>query len=62
VKIELSTMTRQCLGKRIAAIEELQSQLSAWEAKRNAEVKSVDWQFAADDARIKLKWLYPPKI
>jgi hypothetical protein len=52
-------MTKQCLGKRIATIEELQTQISAWENKRNADTKSVDWQFSTDNARVKLKWLYP---
>jgi hypothetical protein len=51
-------MTQQCLGRRIATIEELQKQVSAWENKRNADTKSVDWQFSTDKARIKLKWLY----
>ena len=58
-EIELSAMTKQCLGRRIASIDELQNQLSAWEAKRNSSTKSVDWQFKTEDARIKLKWLYP---
>jgi hypothetical protein len=42
-----------------AAIEGLQVQVSAWAAKGNADAKLVDWQFVTDDARIKLKWLYP---
>jgi hypothetical protein len=58
-EIELSAMTQQCLGRRIATIGELQKQVSAWENKRNADTKSVDWQFSTDKARIKLKWLYP---
>jgi hypothetical protein len=58
-EIELSAMTIQCLGKRVATIEELQVQVSAWEVKRNNRRKSVDWQFTTDNARIKLKWLYP---
>jgi hypothetical protein len=58
-EIELSVMTKQCLGRRIGTIEALQSEVSAWESKRNAGIKSVDWQFTTDDARIKLKWLYP---
>jgi hypothetical protein len=57
-EIELSAMTQQCLGRRIATIGELQKQVSAWENKRNADTKSVDWQFSTDKARIKLKWLY----
>jgi len=58
-EIELSVMTRQSLKRRIASIDELQVQLSAWEVKRNTNSKSVDWHFTTDEARIKLKYLYP---
>ena len=58
-EIELSAMTTQCLKRRIASFDELQSQLSAWETARNNCTKSVDWRFTTDDARITLKWLYP---
>ena len=34
-------------------------QVGAWERKRNAANKPVNWQFTTDDARIKLKRLYP---
>jgi len=58
-EIELSVMTSQCLGRRIPSIQNLKTELSAWENSRNASIKSVDWQFTTDDARIKLKSLYP---
>jgi len=58
-EIELSAMTTQCLGRRISTMEELQTQLSAWESSRNSNTKPVDWQFKTSDARIKLRWLYP---
>jgi hypothetical protein len=58
-EIELSVMTRQCLDRRIPAIEELQRQISAWEAQRNAQTKNVQWHFSTDNARDKLLWLYP---
>ena len=58
-EIELSSMTRQCLGRRIPTIEQLQQELSAWETNRNGHQKGVDWQFTTKDARIKLKRLYP---
>lgn len=58
-EIELSAMTKQCVGRRIPSIGELHNQLSAWEAKRSSDIKSIDWQFKTEDARIKLKWLYP---
>ncbi len=58
-EIELSAMTRQCLDRRIPSISELQLELSEWESVRNKNQKGVDWQFTTDDARIKLKRLYP---
>ena len=58
-EIELSVMTKQCLSRRIPSMEQLQAQLSAWEADRNAAVKSVEWHFSTEQARDKLKWLYP---
>ena len=58
-EIELSVMTMQCLNRRISSIASLQSELSAWETDRNTALKSVDWQFTTEDARDKLKFLYP---
>jgi len=59
-EIELSAMTIQCLAqRRIPTIEILNEELSAWHTNRNASQKGVDWHFTTDDARIKLKHLYP---
>lgn len=58
-EIELSVMTRQCLGRRISCIDDLNMELAEWETQRNLIQKGVDWQFKTDDARIKLKRLYP---
>jgi hypothetical protein len=58
-EIELSLLTRQCLHQRIPDIWTLQRQAHAWYVRRNAKRKSVDWQFTCEDARIKLKRLYP---
>jgi hypothetical protein len=58
-EIELSALTRQCLDRRIPDIAFLQKETKAWQRERNAQQKAVDWQFATDDARIKLKRLYP---
>lgn len=59
-EIELSALATQCLGKRrIDNIEMLNSELLHWHTQRNCSGKGVDWQFTADDARIKLKRLYP---
>jgi hypothetical protein len=58
-EIEINIMTMQCLNRRIGSIEKLRSELSAWETDRNMTPKMIDWQFSTDDARIKLKRLYP---
>ena len=59
-EIELSALALQCLGKRrIATIDELNLNLLAWHTYRNHYQKGVDWHFSTDDARIKLKCLYP---
>ena len=56
---ELSVLTRQCLGRRIASQEEVTTEATAWNADRNQQQIGVDWQFTTDDARVKLKRLYP---
>jgi len=58
-EIELSVFTKQCLDRRVADIEMLRAESKAWYCERNAAQKSVDWQFTTQDARIKLKRLYP---
>ena len=58
-EIELSVLTRQCLCRRIPDIETLRRETEAWQKRRNAEQKQVDWQFTTEDARVKLKHLYP---
>ncbi len=57
---ELSCMTSQCLtGRRIGELDELQVEIAAWSKRTNEKQRGVDWQFKIDDARIKLKRLYP---
>ena len=57
---ELSSMTRQCLtGRRIPDIKTLRRETSAWADSTNSNQRGVDWQFKTDDARNKLKSVYP---
>ena len=58
-EIELSVFTQQCLNRRIGDIETLRDEATSWYERRNTEQVGVDWQFTSDDARIKLKRLYP---
>jgi len=57
---ELSCLTSQCLrGRRIGDLATLRSEIGVWSEKTNAKQRGVDWQFKIDDARRKLKRLYP---
>ncbi len=58
-ELELSVLARQCLNRRIADREALENEAAAWETRRNAAQTTIDWQFRAADARVKLKRLYP---
>jgi hypothetical protein len=60
---ELSSMTRQCVrGRRFGTIEELRQETAAWQQHQNTKQRGVDWQFRIDDARTKLKALYPKTL
>ena len=59
VEIEISVLVRQCLGRRLADIETLGREAQAWCRERNRFGASVDWRFRTEDARIKLRSLYP---
>ena len=56
---ELSVLTRQCLSDRVGSQAEVERRTSAWDSDRNARQKGINWRFTTDDARIKLKRLYP---
>ena len=57
---ELSSMTRQCVrGRRIGDLGTLHDEVSAWSTDVNGTQRGVDWQMKVDDARCKLKSVYP---
>jgi transposase len=58
-EIALSILARQCLSTRIPSIEEAKAEVIAWQEKRNQSNITVNWRFNTEDARIKLKRLYP---
>lgn len=58
-EIELGILGRQCLDRRIDNAETLTREVAAWEAQCNNAKAKVNWQFNTDDARIRLKKLYP---
>lgn len=56
---ELSALSRQCLSRRIGTIDQLKSEVAAWEAPRNEKQVRVQWRLTIDQARIKLHKVYP---
>lgn len=58
-EIELSVLARQCLDRRIPDKDKLKAEVEAWQHSRNAQAQTIDWRFTTQDARIKLKRLYP---
>jgi len=58
-EIELNVLTKQSLSRRMESIDLLRSEVGAWQAQRNTKGAKIDWQFTTNDARVKLKRLYP---
>jgi hypothetical protein len=58
-EIELNVLMGQCLNRQIDSIEEIKKEVKAWEEARNNKDAKIDWQFTTEDARIKLRRLYP---
>lgn len=56
---ELAVLSTQCLDRRIPDKKTLIREIAAWQKHRNKHHAKADWQFTSQDARIKLKRLYP---
>jgi DDE superfamily endonuclease len=61
-EIELSALSRQCLNRRIPDGETMKREVESWQRERNRSKTICDWQFTTEDARVKLKKLYPNLI
>jgi hypothetical protein len=58
-EIELNVLIAQCLNRRIGSLQEVAREVSAWQNRRDNLKAKVNWQFTYQDARIKLRRLYP---
>ena len=58
-EIELAMLAGQCLDRRLADRATLEREVAAWQTARNRAGRGVNWRFTTEDARIKLKHLYP---
>lgn len=56
---EFSVLARQCLSRRLPDLETVRDEVNEWSHARNQAATTVDWRFTTEDARIKLKRLYP---
>ena len=59
VEIELNVLTGQCLNRRMDDVVVVRKEVLAWQNFRDNKNAKVNWQFTAEDARIKLSRLYP---
>jgi len=58
-EIELHVLNSQCLSRHIATVEDMRKEVKAWQEHRNNKNSKIKWQFTTEDARIKLRRLYP---
>ena len=58
-EMELSHLSRQCIGRRFDSAEQMTEQIQAWQVRRNAAGSGARWRFGTEEARIKLAHLYP---
>jgi hypothetical protein len=58
-EIELNVLIKQCLNRRIDNLEEMRAEVAAWQKQRDNAGSTINWQFTCENARIKLKRLYP---
>ena len=58
-EMELSVLARQCLNRRFDSSEQMKQQIDRWQTERNQLGYGANWQFTTQNARIKLKSLYP---
>ena len=56
---EFSVLSRQCLSRRLPDIKTVREEVDAWTTSRNQAGGTINWRFTTEDARIKLKQLYP---
>ena len=58
-EIELNVLIGQCLNRRMGSLEQVTKAVSAWQTRRDNFNAKVNWQFTYQDARVKLRRLYP---
>jgi hypothetical protein len=58
-EIEINVLVNHGLSKRVPTIDQMEKEVIAWNKLRNKTACKINWRFTTDDARTKLKRLYP---
>ena len=58
-EIEINVLVNHGLSKRVPSMRQMKKEITAWNKARNKTAKKINWRFSTEDARIKLKRLYP---
>jgi len=58
-EIEINVLVNHGLSKHVPTIEQMKKEVMAWSEARNKAANKINWRFTTEDARIKLKRLYP---
>jgi len=58
-EVELNVLIRQCLNGGMVCLPRAAATVAAWQSHRNNRNAKITWQFAMENARIKLRRLYP---
>jgi len=58
-EIELNVLIKECLDRRIDKFKDISAEVDAWQKRRNNRNSRIDWRFTSQDARTKVKRLYP---
>ena len=57
-EIEISVLTKQCLGRRLATLPNVQRHAAIWSRDRNRRKATINWTFKRSDARRVFPELY----
>ena len=58
-EIEINVLENHGLSKRVPSMKQMIKEVTAWNKARNVAANKINWRFSTEDARIKLKRLYP---
>jgi hypothetical protein len=58
-EIEINVLVNHGLSRRVPTMDRMKKEVAAWNKARNLSAKKINWRFSTEDARIKLKRLYP---